>query len=115
MAFTKAERLIGDADKSQAAMSTQKIAFDTKRLIGRKFTDPGIQSSMKHWPIKVVSGSGDTPIVEVEYKGEQEQFKTKEILSMVLTKMKEIAEAYLGKEANNAAVTVTAYFNDSKR
>merc|ERR1712160_139519 len=115
VAFTETERLIGDAAKSQAAMNSQNTVFDAKRLIGRKFTDPGVQSDMKHWPFKVVSGTGGTPIIEVEYKGEQKQFKAEEISSMVLTKMKEIAEAYLGKEVNNAVVTVPAYFNDSQR
>merc|ERR1719215_1810261 len=70
---------------------------------------------MKHWPFKVVSGVGGTPIIEVEYKGESKQFKAEEISSMVLTKMKEIAEAYLGKEVKDAVVTVPAYFNDSQR
>merc|ERR1712160_210260 len=115
VAFTETERLIGDAAKSQAAMNSQNTVFDAKRLIGRKFTDPGVQSDMKHWPFKVVSGTGGTPIIEVEYKGEQKQFKAEEISSMVLTKMKEIAEAYLGKEVKSAVVTVPAYFNDSQR
>merc|ERR1712187_1039602 len=70
---------------------------------------------MKHWPFKVVSGTGGTPIIEVTYKGERKQFKAEEVSSMVLTKMKEIAEAYLGKEVKNAVVTVPAYFNDSQR
>merc|ERR1712238_139553 len=91
------------------------IVFDAKRLIGRKFTDPGVQSDMKHWPMTIVSGPGGTPIIEVEYKGEKKQFKAEEISSMVLMKMKEIAEAYLGKEVKNAVVTVPAYFNDSQR
>jgi len=115
VAFTETERLIGDAAKSQAAMNAHNTVFDAKRLIGRKFTDPGVQSDMKHWPFKVVSGVGGTPIIEVEYKGEKKQFKAEEISSMVLTKMKEIAEAYLGKEVNNAVITVPAYFNDSQR
>merc|ERR1712160_4998 len=115
VAFTETERLIGDAAKSQAAMNSQNTVFDAKRLIGRKFTDPGVQSDMKHWPFKVVSGTGGTPIIEVEYKGETKQFKAEEISSMVLTKMNEIAEAYLGKEVKNAVVTVPAYFNDSQR
>merc|ERR1712160_81559 len=115
VAFTETERLIGDAAKSQAAMNSQNTVFDAKRLIGRKFTDPGVQSDMKHWPFKVVSGTGGIPIIEVEYKGETKQFKAEEISSMVLTKMKEIAEAYLGKEVKNAVVTVPAYFNDSQR
>merc|ERR1712038_536768 len=78
-------------------------------------TDPGVQADMKHWPFKVISGVGGTPIIEVEYKGETKKFKAEEISSMVLVKMKEIAEAYLGKEVNNAVITVPAYFNDSQR
>lgn len=115
VAFTETERLIGDAAKSQAAMNAHNTVFDAKRLIGRKFTDAGVQADMKHWPFKVVSGVGGTPIIEVEYKGETKQFKAEEISSMVLSKMKEIAEAYLGKEVKNAVVTVPAYFNDSQR
>merc|ERR1712070_1242375 len=112
---TDTERLIGDAAKSQAAMNAHNTVFDAKRLIGRTFTDPGVQSDMKHWPFKVVSGPGGAPIIEVEYKGESKQFKAEEISSMVLSKMREIAEAYLGKEVKNAVVTVPAYFNDSQR
>jgi len=115
VAFTETERLIGDAAKSQAAMNADNTVFDAKRLIGRKFSDPGVQSDMKHWPFKVVSGPGGTPIIEVEYKGERKSFKAEEISSMVLQKMKEVAEAYLGKEVKNAVVTVPAYFNDSQR
>jgi len=115
VAFNETERLIGDAAKSQAAMNAHNTVFDAKRLIGRKFTDAGVQADMKHWPFGVVSGPGGTPIIEVEYKGEKKQFKAEEISSMVLIKMKEVAEAYLGKEVKNAVVTVPAYFNDSQR
>merc|ERR1712051_479178 len=115
VAFNETERLIGDAAKSQAAMNANDTVFDAKRLIGRKFTDPGVQADMKHWPFKVISGTGGTPIIEVTYKGEKKQFKAEEISSMVLTKMREIAEAYLGKEVKNAVITVPAYFNDSQR
>ncbi|KAL9187459.1 hypothetical protein ACHAXT_001589 [Thalassiosira profunda] len=115
VAFTETERLIGDAAKSQAAMNAANTVFDAKRLIGRKFSDAGVQSDMKHWPFTVTPGTGGTPIIEVEYKGEKKQFKAEEISSMVLTKMREIAEAYLGKEVKNAVVTVPAYFNDSQR
>jgi len=115
VAFTDSERLIGDAAKSQAAMNAENTVFDAKRLIGRKFADPGVQSDMKHWPFKVVCGAGGTPIIDVEYKGERKSFKAEEISSMVLIKMKEIAEAYLGKEVKNAVITVPAYFNDSQR
>jgi len=115
VAFNETERLIGDAAKSQAAMNANNTVFDAKRLIGRKFTDASVQSDMKHWPFTVLSGVGGTPLIEVEYKGETKQFKAEEISSMVLMKMKEIAEAYLGKEVKNAVVTVPAYFNDSQR
>jgi len=115
VAFTETERLIGDAAKSQAAMNAANTVFDAKRLIGRKFTDPGVQADMKHWPFKVISGPGGTPIIEVEYKEETKQFKAEEISAMILTKMRDIAEAYLGKEVKNAVVTVPAYFNDSQR
>ena len=115
VAFTETERLIGDAAKSQAAMNATNTVFDAKRLIGRKFSDAGVQTDMKHWPFTVKPGVGGTPIIEVEYKGEKKEFKAEEISSMVLTKMREIAEAYLGKEVKNAVVTVPAYFNDSQR
>jgi heat shock protein 1/8 len=115
VAFNDSERLIGDAAKSQAAMNAANTIFDAKRLIGRKFTDPGVQADMKHWPFTVKSGPGGTPIIEVSYKGEKKEFKAEEISSMVLGKMREIAEAYLGKEVKNAVITVPAYFNDSQR
>merc|ERR1719297_542609 len=96
-------------------MNANNTVFDAKRLIGRKFSDASVQADMKHWPFSCVSGPGGTPIIQVEYKGEQKQFKAEEISAMILTKMKEIAEAYLGKEVKNAVITVPAYFNDSQR
>ncbi len=115
VAFTDTERLIGDAAKSQAAMNAHNTVFDAKRLIGRKFSDPGLQSDIKHWPFEVKSGPGGTPFIEVQYKGETKKFKAEEISSMIVAKMKDIAEAYLGKEVKNAVVTVPAYFNDAQR
>jgi len=115
VAFNETERLIGDAAKNQVAMNATNTIFDAKRLIGRKFTDPAVQSDMKHWPFKVVSGTAGKPMIEVEHKGETKSFAAEEVSSMVLIKMKEIAEAYLGKEVKNAVVTVPAYFNDSQR
>jgi L1 cell adhesion molecule like protein len=115
VAFTETERLIGDAAKSQVSMNPENTVFDAKRLIGRKFSDPIVQADMKHWPFKVISGPGDKPLIEVNYKGEKKQFAPEEISSMVLVKMKETAEAYLGKDVKNAVVTVPAYFNDSQR
>ncbi|XP_010608232.1 heat shock 70 kDa protein 1B-like [Fukomys damarensis] len=114
VAFTDTERLIGDAAKNQVALNPQNTVFDAKRLIGRKFGDPVVQSDMKHWPFHVI-GEGDKPKVQVSYKGETKAFYPEEISSMVLTKMKEIAEAYLGCPVSNAVITVPAYFNDSQR
>ncbi|XP_060118910.1 heat shock 70 kDa protein-like [Heteronotia binoei] len=114
VAFTDTERLIGDAAKSQVAMNPNNTIFDAKRLIGRKFDDPTVQSDMKHWPFRVIS-EGGKPKVQVEYKAETKSFFPEEISSMVLTKMKEIAEAYLGRKVQSAVITVPAYFNDSQR
>ena len=115
VAYNDAERLIGDAAKNQAAMNPTNTIFDAKRLIGRKFKDDIVQKDMKLWPFKVVPDSTDKPIIEVEYKKETKQFSAEEVSAVVLTKMKEIAEGYLGKEVKNAVVTVPAYFNDAQR
>ncbi|KAM7508353.1 hypothetical protein LguiA_018806 [Lonicera macranthoides] len=115
VAFTDTERLIGDAAKNQVAMNPQNTVFDAKRLIGRRFSDPSVQNDMKLWPFKVIPGHGDKPMIVVTYKGEQKQFAPEEISSMVLVKMREVAEAFLGQSINNAVVTVPAYFNDSQR
>jgi len=114
VAFTDTERLIGDAAKNQVAMNPTNTIFDAKRLIGRKFTDTTVQADMKHWPFKVMEIDG-RPKIEVEYKSELKTFFAEEVSSMVLTKMKETAEAYLGHEVKDAVVTVPAYFNDSQR
>ncbi|CAP21905.2 Protein CBR-HSP-1 [Caenorhabditis briggsae] len=115
VAFTDSERLIGDAAKNQVAMNPHNTVFDAKRLIGRKFDDPAVQSDMKHWPFKVISAEGAKPKVQVEYKGETKIFTPEEISSMVLLKMKETAEAFLGSTVKDAVITVPAYFNDSQR
>jgi len=114
VAFTDSERLIGDAAKNQVAMNPSNTIFDAKRLIGRKYQDSTVQSDMKHWPFKV-SNAGGKPRLEVEYKSEEKSFTPEEISAMVLTKMKETAESYLGQEVKDAVVTVPAYFNDSQR
>ncbi len=88
---------------------------DAKRLIGRRYGDPSVQSDIKLWPFKVIPGPNDKPVIVVTFKGEQKQFGAEEISSMVLVKMKEIAEAFLGKTVKNAVITVPAYFNDSQR
>jgi len=114
VAFTDTERLIGDAALAQVAMNPSNTVFDAKRLIGRNFDDPSVQSDMKHWPFNVVN-IGSKPKIEVEYLGERKQFFPEEISAMVLVKMKETAEAYLGKTVKDAVVTVPAYFNDAQR
>lgn len=114
VAFTDTERLIGDAAKNQVAMNPTNTIFDAKRLIGRKFDDANVQADMKHWPFEVISDGGK-PKLRVDYKGEQKKFFPEEVSSMVLLKMKETAEAYLGKTVTNAVITVPAYFNDSQR
>jgi heat shock protein 1/8 len=114
VAFTDTERLIGDAAKNQVAMNPYNSIFDAKRLIGRKFDDAVVQSDMKHWPFKVIS-EGGKPKIQVEFKGEQKAFNPEEISAMVLVKMKETAEAFLGNTVKDAVVTVPAYFNDSQR
>tara|TARA_B100001996_G_scaffold230404_1_gene177686 strand:- start:658 stop:2550 length:1893 start_codon:yes stop_codon:yes gene_type:complete len=116
VAFTENnERLIGEAAKNQTAMNPKNTVFDAKRLIGRKFSDQQVQDDMKDWSYKVISGDADKPMIEVDFNGETKQFSAEEISSMVLTKMKDIAESYLGKKVTDAVVTVPAYFNDSQR
>ena len=114
VAFTDTERLIGDAAKNQVAMNPTNTVFDAKRLIGRKFNDAEVQADMKHFPFKVLE-KGGKPVCEVEFKGENKTFTPEEISAMILTKMRETAESYLGGTVNNAVVTVPAYFNDSQR
>jgi len=115
VAFTDQERIIGDGAKSQAALNPSNTVFDAKRLIGRKFNDASLQTDMKHWPFTVSNGPDNKPKINVEYKSEQKQFLPEEISSMVLTKMKETAEAYLGEKVTSAVITVPAYFNDQQR
>lgn len=114
VAFTDTERLIGDAAKNQVAMNPENSIFDAKRLIGRRYDDPKIQEDLKHWPFEVINESGK-PKIQVEYKGERKKFAPEEISSMVLSKMKETAEAFLGCTVRDAVITVPAYFNDSQR
>jgi len=114
VAFTDTERLIGDAAKNQVAMNPNNTVFDAKRLIGRRFEDTVVQADMKHWPFDVIN-EDTKPKIQISYKGETKNFFPEEISSMILLKMKETAEAYLGKTVANAVVTVPAYFNDSQR
>jgi len=114
VAFNDTERLIGDAAKNQVAMNPQNTIFDAKRLIGRKYDDDTVKADKKLWPFEVVN-SGNKPKLKVEYKGETKEFFPEEISSMVLSKMKDISESYLGAQVTDAVITVPAYFNDSQR
>uniref|UniRef100_A0A2N9HLN5 Uncharacterized protein n=1 Tax=Fagus sylvatica TaxID=28930 RepID=A0A2N9HLN5_FAGSY len=114
VAFTDTERLIGEAGKNQAALNAEHTIFDVKRLIGRKFDDPEVQRDIKFFPYKVVNKDGK-PYIQVKVKGEVKVFSPEEISAMILGKMKETAEAYLGKKIKDAVVTVPAYFNDAQR
>ncbi|EFP07648.1 CRE-HSP-4 protein [Caenorhabditis remanei] len=108
------ERLIGDAAKNQLTINPENTIFDAKRLIGRFYNDKTVQDDIKHWPFKIVDKS-NKPTVEVKVGSESKQFTPEEVSAMVLTKMKQIAESYLGHEVKNAVVTVPAYFNDAQR
>ncbi|CAJ0825288.1 4398_t:CDS:2, partial [Entrophospora sp. SA101] len=114
VAFTDDERLVGDAAKNQAANNPENTIFDVKRLIGRRFSDKDVQNDLKHFPFKVIDKDGK-PVISVKVKGEDKLFTPEEISAMILGKMKEIAESYLGKKVTHAVVTVPAYFNDAQR
>jgi len=115
VAFNDNERLIGDAAKNQAAMNPTNTVYDAKRLIGRRIDEQTVQDDMKLWPFKVIADSDRKPKIRVDYKGKPETFHPEEISAMVLTKMKETAEAYLGHPVKKAVITVPAYFNDAQR
>ena len=114
VAFTDKERLIGDGAKNQASVNPENTVYDAKRLIGRKFDDPIIQNEISNFPFEVVS-ENNKPKIKVNYKEEERTYHPEEISSMILIKMKEIAEAYIGNEVIDAVITVPAYFNDSQR
>jgi heat shock protein 1/8 len=114
VSFTAEERLIGEASKSSAASNPLNTVFDAKRLIGQKYNDPKLQDDLKHLSYKVLNKE-NKPFIEVDFRGETKVFAPEEISSMILVKMKEIAEAYLGEEVKDAVITVPAYFNDSQR
>ena len=114
VAFTEQERLIGNAAKNQASQNPENTIFDAKRLIGRLYNDSATQSDIKQFPFSVVDNN-NKPIIRATYKGEIKDFQPEEISSMILTKMKETAEEYLGESVDSAVITVPAYFNDSQR
>ena len=114
VAFNDEERLVGDAAKNQYASNPKRTIFDIKRLIGRKFSDKDVQNDLKHFPFRV-SNDNEKPAVTVEVSGKDKKFTPEEISAMILSKMKDVAEGYLGKTVKNAVVTVPAYFNDNQR
>jgi heat shock protein 1/8 len=115
VSFTDTERLIGDSAKGAAAQNPRATVFDAKRMIGRAFSDPLLQSDMKHFPYDVINDGRDRPQIVVDTKDGQKKFYPEEISAMVLTKMKNIAESYLGEAVKDAVVTVPAYFTDAQR
>ena len=114
VAFTDTERLIGEAAKNQCSMNTENTIFDAKRLIGRKFDEPSVQSDIKHFSYDVYS-KNNKPMIKVTYKNELKEYSAEEISSMILTKMKQTAESYIGETVDSAVITVPAYFNDQQR
>jgi len=114
VSFTSEERLIGDPAKSSASSNPKNTVYDAKRLVGRNYNDSTMQDEIKHFSYNVIN-KNNKPTIEVEYKNEKKQFTPEEISSMVLIKMKEIAEAYLGESVKDAVITVPAYFNDAQR
>eukprot|EP01099_Mayorella_cantabrigiensis_P001635 TRINITY_DN1732_c0_g1_i1.p1 TRINITY_DN1732_c0_g1~~TRINITY_DN1732_c0_g1_i1.p1 ORF type:complete len:601 (-),score=218.48 TRINITY_DN1732_c0_g1_i1:502-2259(-) len=114
VAFTETERLIGEAAKNQAPLNPENTVFDAKRLIGRGWDDAEVQRDKKLFPFKLVPKEGK-PYIQVQYLGETKVFSPEEVSAMVLTKMKQTAEDYLGKKVTHAVVTVPAYFNDAQR
>jgi heat shock protein 1/8 len=114
VSFNETERLIGDAAKSMSTLNPANTVYDIKRLLGREFNDSALQEDMKSLPYKIVNAGGK-PKVEVEFKGEVKQFTPEEISAMILVKMKETAETYLGQQVKDAVITVPAYFNDAQR
>ena len=114
VAFTDEERLVGESAKNQAALNPSRTVYSIKRLIGRKYTDKEVQHDKKLLPYDIVNKDGK-PYVQVEIKGEKKTYSPEEISAMILVKMKQIAEGYLGREVKHAVITVPAYFNDSQR
>jgi len=114
VAFTDSERLIGESAKYQAAANPKNTIFDAKRLIGRKL-DESVRADMAHWPFVVKPNADNKPQIEVDFKGERVTYQPEEISAMVLTRMKQTAETYLGCDVTDAVITVPAYFNDAQR
>ena len=115
VSFKGDEKLIGDPAKNSVSSNVENTVFDSKRMIGKKFSDPSLQSDKKFWPFKVEAGQNDKPVIKVQYNGEEKSFNPEEISAMILMEMKDIAEKYLGEKVEEAVITTPAYFGDSQR
>ena len=114
VAFTDEERLVGEAAKNQGSINPTRTVYSIKRLIGRKYNDKEVQQDKKLLPYEIINKDGK-PYISVNIKGQNKEYSPEEISAMILTKMKSIAENFLGKPVKNAVITVPAYFNDSQR
>lgn len=114
VAFTDDERLIGDSAKNQASINPERTIYDVKRLVGRKFNDKTVQHDKKYLPYDIVDRDSK-PYIQTILKGQAKVFSPEEISAMILQKMKQVAEQFLGIQVKNAVVTVPAYFNDAQR
>ena len=115
VSFSDAEKLVGDAAKNQSTMNPKNTVYDTKRLIGRKYTDDVVQKDIKHWSFAVSGDKDNKPLINVKYKNEDKTFHPEEVSAMVIQRLKETTESYLGHELKKVVITVPAYFNDSQR
>jgi len=115
VSFTDEEKLVGDAAKSQSTMNPKNTVYDAKRLIGRKFDDPTVQDDCKLWSFKVTGDKDNKPLINVQYKNEEKTFHAEQISAMVIQRLKETTEAFLGHPLKKVVITVPAYFNDSQR
>ena len=115
VAFKGDERLVGDPAKSQVSSNVENTVFDSKRLLGKKFTDASVQSDMKYWGFKVQADNNNKPVIKVKYNDEDKIFRAEEISSMIVGEMKDIAEKYLGQTVEQIVCTVPAYFSDEQK
>ena len=113
--FTDDEKLVGEPAKNQSTMNPKNTVYDAKRLIGRKFDDPTVASDSKLWSFKVTKDANNKPLINVKHKNEDVQFHAEQISAMVIQRLKETTEAYIGKELKKVVITVPAYFNDAQR
>ncbi len=115
VSFSDEEKLVGDAAKNQSTMNPKNTVYDTKRLIGRKFSDSVVQDDIKLWSFNVTGDSNNKPLINVKYKKEEKSFHPEEISAMVIQRLKETTESFLGHPLKKVVITVPAYFNDSQR